>query len=326
LGTKREIELYKNVYFLDSVFIPPHKTKIFKEYEAIVVKKSEQEWINEIKNSIKNETNKGRSVLVICETIDTLNKIQENLSRSGFNSANIIKYSRSDLKEENKIISEEISSGKIILATNLAGRGLDLKLDQSLKLNGGLHVCVTFLPINLRVENQAFGRTSRCGDKGTAQLVIHYATETEKFGFNSNLIQRSLKAQEGLGGNKNAKFQENKTIDDFKRLRAKHEEGILESAEKEIFKIRLKDELFVKFCQLINNDIDKLNEDENMQKAIEERWGIWLSDYELENTTFTNQVDFEKYKKEINANFEAFRNGILGDFESDKVFNNSFLK
>jgi hypothetical protein len=54
-------------------------------------------------------------------------------------------------------------------------------------------------------------------------------------------------------------------------------------------------------------------------------WGIWLTDYELENTTFTNQVDFEKYKKEINANFEAFRNGILGDFEDCKVFNNSYF-
>jgi preprotein translocase subunit SecA len=68
---------------------------------------------------------------------------------------------------------EKVKIGDIILATNIAGRGTNFKTEEDLEANGGLHVC------NLRVEGQAFGRTSRQGNNGTAQLIIRQSEVDE---------------------------------------------------------------------------------------------------------------------------------------------------
>jgi hydrogenase maturation factor HypE len=83
------------------------------------------------------------------------------------------------MKAMPKKTREKVKIGDIILATNIAGRGTNFKTEEDLEANGGLHVCVGFLPCNLRVEGQAFGRTSRQGNNGTAQLIIRQSEVDE---------------------------------------------------------------------------------------------------------------------------------------------------
>ena len=94
---------------------------------------------------------------------------------------NIITYARSDIIEEKAFLNNEIQPKKIIISTNLSGRGTDLKISKEVEKNGGLHVILTFVPKSERIERQAFGRAARKGERGSAQYVICRDGENESF-------------------------------------------------------------------------------------------------------------------------------------------------
>ena len=149
--------------------------------------------------------------------------------KNSINSKDIITYTRSDKPEEEECFKSKFAAKKVIVATNLAGRGTDIQLDNAVKSNGGLHVCVTFLPRNLRVEQQAFGRAARQGQQGSAQLILDYSFKKEKL---------CLKV----------KYDRERTkMSDLVELSNKYESNILQViAKNEIISKEIKDELFDK--------------------------------------------------------------------------------
>lgn len=86
---------------------------------------------------------KGRSSLVICETIYSLELIKSTILSFGFNAQNLLCYSRND-NDEVLSINKVIGTGMIILGTNLAARGTDFKTSKELEDLGGIHVCITY--------------------------------------------------------------------------------------------------------------------------------------------------------------------------------------
>ena len=315
LGSIFEQNLLAECYGVDFVFVPTHAPRRFVEEEAILLK-SDVEWVNEIINIAKRITEKGRVILIMSETMTIVEIIRNELSKK-FERTNIIEYTRSDIEEN--FLSNKISPGKIILATNLAGRGMDIQIDENVEKNGGLHICATFLPQNIRVEMQAFGRAGRQGAQGSAQLVLDYHAEMENFGFTkesiSNIAEMEEKMRDISRDDLKNKFETliasvPRDIQGLKKKRELFEEDILKSARLEISKYVLKDKLFENFKRLSQNQSFK--DDKVLLNAIEEKWGLWLHELDLKQ-----QPD-----DEIQQFFSLFESEILKEKDLLKVIQN----
>lgn len=170
LGSGAEQDLISSAYNIKFAKIPTFKKKKFKELDLLCVKDSNLS--AKIVVETIEQCENGRAVLIICETINDLDKIENDfkLFKKIFNDIQFNVNTFRD-EDESKITQKVLQPGDVIISTNIAGRGTDFKTAPELETNGGLHVIVTFCPTNKRVEDQAFGRTSRQGKSGTAQII-----------------------------------------------------------------------------------------------------------------------------------------------------------
>ncbi|KAE9548231.1 hypothetical protein FO519_008556, partial [Halicephalobus sp. NKZ332] len=185
LGSIHESKTLIDLYDADLIKIPTPKPKYFYEHVP-VMNTNKDEWVKNIYDKICDQVSAERSILVICENIEQLKIIIVGLKRNFEKEDqseelrrcfdNMIIYEREH--DEFEFESKKLEPRRLIVATNLAGRGTDIKLSKELIRNGGLHVITAFLPRNCRIEEQAFGRAGRSGDPGSAQ-IIGLQTESE---------------------------------------------------------------------------------------------------------------------------------------------------
>jgi len=168
-GTASEAagEFYQ-IYGLSVVKIPTNRPCIRELYPDQIFGKAEQKWRAIVKEIIaKHKT--GRPVLVGTRNVNSSEKLAEMLSAEGieFNLLNAVHH-----KEEADIVRMAGEEARITIATNMAGRGTDIKLSSKVAKAGGLHVIATERHESGRIDRQLFGRSARQGDPGSAQAFM----------------------------------------------------------------------------------------------------------------------------------------------------------
>ncbi len=159
---------FKKIYNLDVVIIPTHKEMIRNDYPDSIYKNILAKYKAVIRE-IKELHQKGQPVLVGTISIEVSEKISNMLKKEG------IKHSVLNAKHherEAEIIAEAGQKGRVTIATNMAGRGTDIKLGEGVADLGGLHILGTSRHESRRIDNQLRGRSGRQGDAGSSRFYL----------------------------------------------------------------------------------------------------------------------------------------------------------
>ena len=159
---------FKKIYDLDVVIIPTHKTMIRIDYPDSIYKNIPAKYKAVIRE-ITELHKKGQPVLVGTISIDVSEKISNMLKKGG------IPHSVLNAKHherEAEIVAEAGQKGRVTIATNMAGRGTDIKLGPGVPDLGGLHILGTSRHESRRIDNQLRGRSGRQGDPGSSRFYL----------------------------------------------------------------------------------------------------------------------------------------------------------
>ena len=258
--------------------------------------------MNEIYKEIIYQYSRGRKILIICKDIDEGQNIKNKLKEGKFDLKKIFNetdenykndiflYLRNDKENVEKELRE--SKNRIIISTNLGGRGTDIDTTPEVESKGGLHVIITKLSSNSRTQKQAFGRTSRQGKKGSGQYILLSNKNIQKYG-------------------------------DLIKIRDEKEKKRINSID--LGYLILKDELFIKYIKK-NKKYKELEDPDDgyyLKSDIDERWSFFLKKFVNDETKIN-----EKIKQEINDKFNYFMNKIdnIMKLPRYKRFNNNFLR
>ncbi|NJD35993.1 MAG: prepilin peptidase [Betaproteobacteria bacterium] len=173
-GTVREVagELWA-VYRLPVVTIPTNRPVQRRHLPDQVYVTADEKWAA-IVDTLRHLQNEGRAVLVGTRSVSASEHLSELLSAGGL--AHQVLNARQD-QEEAEVIARAGERGRITVATNMAGRGTDIRLAPGVAELGGLHVLATERHDARRIDRQLFGRCGRQGDPGSFQVIMSLEDE-----------------------------------------------------------------------------------------------------------------------------------------------------
>ncbi len=170
-----------HIYGLPVLKIPTHRPCIRKHFPDSVFSDQKKKWDAIVEDILRwNET--GRPLLIGTRNVRASEKLAGMLAVRGL-TCSLLNATRH--KEEAAIVATAGQPGAITIATNMAGRGTDIKLESGMAEVGGLHVIATERHESSRIDRQLFGRCARQGDPGSAQAFMSMEDE---------LIQRFVPA------------------------------------------------------------------------------------------------------------------------------------
>ena len=157
-----------NIYKLDVVVIPTHRPIVRKDMEDLIYK-TKREKYNAVIDEISSLVQAGRPVLVGTTSVETSELLSRMLKLRNI-SHNILNAKQH--QKEAQVVKEAGQPGTVTIATNMAGRGTDIKLGAGVREAGGLAILGTERHESRRVDRQLRGRAGRQGDPGSSQFFV----------------------------------------------------------------------------------------------------------------------------------------------------------
>lgn len=186
---------FRNTYGMDVIAIPTNRPVVRKDHEDAVYK-SKREKFKAVVEEIKATYEKKQPVLVGTITIETSEMLSSMLKKEGI--PHTVLNAKFHEKEA-EIVAGAGIHGAVTIATNMAGRGTDIQLDEESKQLGGLKIIGTERHEARRIDNQLRGRSGRQGDPGESRFYISLEDDLMRLFGSERLIKifESLGVEEG---------------------------------------------------------------------------------------------------------------------------------
>ena len=159
---------FLNIYDLDVMVIPTNKP-IVRDDRNDLIYKTKREKYNAVISNVIDLTQKGRPVLIGTTSVEISELLSRMLTRQNVKH-NVLNAKLH--KKEADVVAEAGKAGIVTIATNMAGRGTDIKISDEIKDNGGLAIIGTERHDSRRVDRQLRGRAGRQGDPGSSQFYV----------------------------------------------------------------------------------------------------------------------------------------------------------
>ena len=167
---KTEEEEFRDIYNMYVIVIPTNKPIARKDYGDLLFSTKEGKY-KAIVNEIKERHKTGQPILVGTVAVETSELISQRLKKAGV--PHEVLNAKNHAREA-EIIAKAGEKGSVTIATNMAGRGTDIKISDEVKKLGGLFVIGTERHESRRIDNQLRGRSGRQGDPGESQFCVSF--------------------------------------------------------------------------------------------------------------------------------------------------------
>ncbi|HMO38510.1 MAG TPA: preprotein translocase subunit SecA [Saprospiraceae bacterium] len=286
-----EASEFWEIYKLDVSVIPTNRP-IQRDDREDLVFKTAREKFNAVIDEIVKLSNAGRPVLVGTTSVDVSEKLSRMLKLRGLdhNVLNAKQHQR-----EAEIVAEAGKPGKVTIATNMAGRGTDIKISEQVKQAGGLAIIGTERHDSRRVDRQLRGRAGRQGDPGSSQFYVSLEDNLMRL-FQS---ERIAKLMDRMGHKEGDVIQHSMVSKSIERAQKKVEENN--------FGIRKR---LLEYDDVMNIQREAIYK--KRRNALSgDRLSVDLS------TMFRSQIESLVYKHKEQGDFNQFRREALGTIGFD---------
>ena len=281
---------FREIYGMDVVVIPTNRPVIRKDLQDAVYK-TKREKLNAIVNAVEEAHATGQPVLVGTITIEASEELSRMLTKRGIQHK-VLNAKFHELEAE--IVADAGVHGAVTIATNMAGRGTDIKLDDEARAAGGLKIIGTERHESRRIDNQLRGRSGRQGDPGESKFYISLEDDLMRLFGSERLISmfNTLGIPEGQEIEHKAltnaiesaqkKIESNnygirKNLLEYDRVMSEQREIIYDERRRVLDGENMRDSIFHMITDFVENTVDaNLSEEQDF-----EEWDLGAMNREL---------------------------------------------